>query len=134
MKKKKRLIFLVLIVAAVAFLYSASPRLQAQVFVALHGSRIQQSLSSGGGIPAHTGAKAFNTWEGEHNMTEFILDYRGSCYYGCYYSPDDVPLAFQNTRTSLTQDEAGNCTWESFGNYGKTTRIKQGWYYFEAHF
>jgi len=38
-----------------------------------------------------------SAWEGEHSVVEFLITIRGGTYYGCYYLPDDVPLAFQNT-------------------------------------
>jgi hypothetical protein len=76
-----------------------------------------------------------NTWEGEHSMVEFLVTTRGDTYYGCYYSPDDVPLAFQNTAAELTQCGHDSWKWSAEGdNSGKTMKIMDHWYYFEASF
>ena len=79
------------------------------------------------------GYKYANTWEGEHAMVEFLISTRGDTYYGCYYSPDDVPLAFQNTVADLTQCGHDSWKWSAEGdNAGKTMKIMDHWYYFEA--
>ena len=55
-------------------------------------------------------------------------------YHGFYYSPDDVPLAFQNTAVPL-EETADGWTWRAEGdNRGFTRRLAPGWYYFEAYF
>ena len=79
--------------------------------------------------------KYFNEWPGEHPMTEFILYTWGNTYYGCYYSVDDVPLAFQNADLDLKQTGRNQWTWQSEGdNHGMTERVKKNWYYFKASF
>ena len=78
--------------------------------------------------------KYVNFWPGEHDMAEYIVESRGSTYYGFYYSPDDVTLAFQNTDAPLTQDGSG-WSWTGQGdNHGTTRRITEKWFYFEASF
>ena len=69
-------------------------------------------------------------------MVEYILISNGNTYRGFYYSPDDVPLAFQNTETILYQEDGSNrWTWSSEGdNHGETYKIDDGWYYFSASF
>jgi len=89
------------------------------------------------GVPADNavlfGYECVNTWEGEHTMVEFLITARGDTYYGCYYSPDDVPLAFQNTDAKLTQCGHDSWKWSADGdNAGKTIKIMDHWYYFEA--
>lgn len=78
--------------------------------------------------------KHVNLWPGEHDMAEYIVESRGSTYYGFYYSPDDVPLAFQNTDVALRSDGSG-WSWTGEGdNHGTTHRITEKWFYFEASF
>ena len=91
------------------------------------------------GVPADDvvlfGYKYVNTWEGEHSMVEFLITTRGDTYYGCYYSPDDVPLAFQNTEAELTQCGHDSWKWSAEGdNQGKTMKIMDHRYYFKASF
>jgi len=118
------------------------PKVRTNLFVRLYHEEIEESLSLGMGVPADDavlfGYKYVNTWEGEHSMTEFLIAASGfvpeSTYYGCYYSPDDVPLAFQNLDTVLVQ-EGDSWTWVGEGdNCGITTKIMDNWYYFEASF
>ena len=66
-------------------------------------------------------------------MVEYIL-LTGSGYYGFYYSPDDVPLAFQNVPVPLEETSTGwQCQAEG-DDHGFTYRLSPGWYYFEVHF
>lgn len=74
---------------------------------------------------------------GEHNMVEFIVDGDGlippAQYYGFYYSPDDVPLPFQNVKVPLTEYKENEWEWTEEGdNHGITKKITDCWYYFEA--
>lgn len=74
---------------------------------------------------------------GEHNMVEFMIDGDGvippAQYYGFYYSPDDVPLAFQNVKVPLTEYKENEWEWTEEGdNHGITKKITDCWYYFEA--
>jgi len=79
--------------------------------------------------------QSVNAWLGQHEMIEYILPTPGGSYHGFYYSPDDVPLAFQNIDTPLTQTEPNCWTWHTEGdNRGKTTKIKDHWYLFQATF
>lgn len=76
-------------------------------------------------------------FEGEHNMVEFMVDEDGMIppaqYYGFYYSPDDVPLAFQNVKVPLTEYKENEWEWREEGdNRGVTKKIIDCWYYFEA--
>lgn len=78
--------------------------------------------------------KYVNLWPGEHDMAEYIVTVLGDTYYGFYYSPDDVPLAFQNTQVLLAPFEEG-WIWTAEGdNHGTTRRITEKWFYFEASF
>lgn len=76
-------------------------------------------------------------FSGEHEMVEFMVDDDGMIapaqYYGFYYSPDDVPLAFQNVNVPLTEYKENEWEWSEQGdNRGVTKKITECWYYFEA--
>ena len=134
-RKKRIIIGAAILLATCAALYFANPELRVRRFVAAHGEEIEESMAAGHGISARIGIKYFNTGEGEHDMTEFILFTMGDTYYGCYYSPDDVPLAFQNTDMELSQDGHDYWEWQAEGdNHGATEKIRDHWYYFEASF
>lgn len=112
-KFKKRLPGIVLGIFLAAVLITTSiPKVRTTLFVKLYHDDIEQSLIQGMGVPADDavlfGYKYVNTWKKEHSMTEFLISASGfgseTTYYGCYYSYDDVPLAFQNLDTVLVQD------------------------------
>ena len=115
------------------------PQLRVSHFVNTYHTLIEDGLKAGNGVPADDavilGYKAVNSWEGTHPMTEFVIMAWGNTYYGCYYSPDDVPLAFQNTDVELTQDGHDYWEWKADGdNHGSTSKILEHWYFFKASF
>ena len=59
-----------------------------------------------------------------------------SSYYGFYYSPDDLPLAVDVTRTENLKAEGNGFGWEEPGgdNWYYTERIMENWYYYESHY
>lgn len=59
-----------------------------------------------------------------------------SSYYGFYYSPDDLPLAVDVTRTENLRPEGNGFGWEEPGgdNWYYTERIMENWYYYESHY
>ena len=127
------------LLAAVVLAVYTLPKLRATVFVKIYHTQIEASLVAYMGVPASDavvlGYQSVNSWEGDHPMTEFILMSYGSTYYGCYYSPDDVPLAFQNTAAALAQTGTDRWEWRAEGdNHGATVKILPCWYYFEASF
>lgn len=142
--KKKRILIVIAIIAitVVTIAVLSMPKIRTNLFVQLYHETIEESLSNSMGVPADDavlfGYKYVNTWEGEHSMTEFLIGASGfgseTNYYGCYYSYDDVPLAFQNLDTTLVK-EGDFWTWVGEGdNCGITTKIRDKWYYFEASF
>ncbi len=139
---KKKLKWILVVVAAVIVLSAVllnSPQFRTKLFVGLYADDVEHGLSIGAGVPADDavflGYKSINSWEGEHGMTEFIIIARGDTYYGCYYSPDDVPLAFQNVDVELIPDGENKWTWTAEGdNHGATSKMKEHWYYFAASF
>ena len=122
----------VLVVLAVCgAAYMASPRLQAERFVAQHGVELEEQIQTGGTLPEDLDV---TFWDGKHPMAEVILFAWGDTYYGCYYSPDGVPLPFQNTGLPLHEEKDG-WSWTAEGdNHGFTAHLEGNWYYFEASF
>ena len=114
-----------------------TPEKRVDRYVASHLAELQaamddyflrgQPLSYDGAIPA------VNHWPGQHPMVEYIL-FTGPGYYGFYFSPDDIPLAFQNAHISLEETSTG-WQWQGEGDdHGSTRRLSPHWYYFEAYF
>ena len=137
MKKKITAVLLICVCLAGA-VWCFNPKVRTNVFVALHSSSLEEAYQPGV-YPARIGDKYLNDWPGEHPMAEFTLSTFGlvpsTGYYGCYYSPDDVPRPFQNAPVPLVQTDDGRWEWTGEGdNHGTTSKIKDGWYYFEAHF
>ncbi len=133
MKRKWIVCAVIVLLMAVTVLLSM-PRFRAELFVSLYREKIEQGF-----VPApdavFLGYQSANRWEGVHPMTEFILFTRGDTYYGVYYSPEDVPLGFQNVTVELVLDGQGGWVWTGEGdNHGATSRITGCWYYFEASF
>lgn len=140
MKKKRKWIIAIIIVLIVALgsVYSI-PKLRVSLFVHSYHELIEEALAAGNGVPADDAVLLdydyVNSWEGAHPMTEFVIMTYGDTYYGCYYSPDDVPLAFQNTDVEVTQDGHDYWEWEAEGdNHGSTSKIMEQWYFFKASF
>lgn len=127
-----------ILVLSVICIYSV-PKLRVSLFVNAYHELIEESLAASHGVPADDavlfGYDAVNSWEGTHPMTEFVIMAYGDTYYGCYYSPDDVPLAFQNTDVKVMQSGHDYWEWEADGdNRGSTSKIMSHWYFFEASF
>ena len=112
------------------------PGLHARCFVAKYSRGIEAAYHTGGGIPGLAGEFPFNQWPGEAPMLEFMLGNRGARYYGCYYSPQNVPLAFQNADQHLVPQSENRWEWEeAYGdNGGFTCRLQKNWFYYEAWF
>ena len=73
-------------------------------------------------------------------MTEFLIGARGfllvdAKYFGCFYSPNDQPAAFQNADVELVSDGENRWIWQGEGdNCGSVEKLRDKWYYFEAQF
>ena len=141
MKKGIKIGIVVLVcifVLTVVSIYSI-PKLRISLFVNMYHELIEEGLTAGHGVPADDavllGYKAVNSWDSSHPMTEFVIVSWGNTYYGCYYSPDNVPLAFQNTDAELTQNGHNYWEWSAEGdNRGETSKIMDCWYFFKASF
>lgn len=132
------IVFICILFVSVISIYFI-PKLRVVLFVKAYHERIEEGLKAGNGVPADDavllGYKAVNSWNASHPMTEFIIMSYGDTYYGCYYSPDNVPLAFQNVDVELIQNGHNTWEWKADGdNHGSTSKIMEYWYFFKASF
>lgn len=141
MKKKKRIVTIILWLAALAVLFIwSSPEQKVDRFVAKNAEVLEESLGTdlSGGYPGGLGIQYYNCWgeDSGHPIGEFCFGpsiLHGRQYYGCYYSPDDVPRGFQSVEVTLVPDGENRWTWRAEGdNRGMTKKIQDRWYYFEA--
>ena len=138
MKKMRLAIVMVAVVALVSvFSYKMnSPDKLAERFVKHHSAEVEALAEAGAPLPQEVAGKQLDAWtEGEHPMYEVTLITIGDTTYGCYYSPDDTPLPYQNTGLKLVDDVRGGWSWRADdGTYGYTERIADDWFYFDFHF
>ena len=141
MKKKKRIVTIILWLAALAVLFIwSSPEQKVDRFVAKNAEVLEESLGTdlSGGYPGGLGIQYYNCWgeDSGHPIGEFSFGsslLHGRQYYGCYYSPDDEPRGFQSVEVTLVPDGENCWTWHAEGdNRGMTKKIQDRWYYFEA--
>ena len=141
MKKKKRIVTIILWLAALAVLFIwSSPEQKVDRFVAKYAEVLEESLGTdlSGGYPGGLGIQYYNCWgeDSGHPIGEFCFGpslLHGRQYYGCYYSPDDEPRGFQSVEVTLVPDSENCWTWHAEGdNRGMTKKIQDRWYYFEA--
>ena len=96
MKKRKWIWIGLAVILIASVLLLSNPQIRTNLFVRIYHEQIEEGLKMHAGVPADDavlfGYKYVNTWEGEHSMVEFLITTRGDTYYGCYYSPDDVPV------------------------------------------
>lgn len=137
MKKKGWLLVLAFVIGAALFL--STPERRVKGYFHSHQEELTQAVARwqmGEGLSFAPGLTA-NIWEGEHDMVEYIVISRGIVpsgrYYGFFYSPDSVPLAFQNSGEALTRRSQYEWVWQGEGdNRGRVELIQPNWYYFEA--
>lgn len=141
MKKKKRIVTIILWLAALAVLFIwSSPEQKVDRFVAKYAEVLEESLGTdlSGGYPGGLGIQYYNCWgeDSGHPIGEFCFGpslLHGRQYYGCYYSPDDEPRGFQSVEVTLVPDGENCWTWHAEGdNRGMTKKIQDRWHYFEA--
>ena len=141
MKKKKRIVRIILWLAALAVLFIwSSPEQKVDRFVAKNAEVLEESLGTdlSGGYPGGLGIQYYNCWgeDSGHPIGEFCFGpsiLHGRQYYGCYYSPDDEPRGFQSVEVTLMPDGENCWTWHAEGdNRGMTKKIQDRWYYFGA--
>ena len=132
MKKKKRIVRIILWLAALAVLFIwSSPEQKVDRFVAKNAEVLEESLGTdlSGGYPGGLGIQYYNCWgeDSGHPIGEFCFGpsiLHGRQYYGCYYSPDDEPRGFQSVEVTLMPDGENCWTWHAEGdNRGMTKKI-----------
>ncbi|MCD7733467.1 MAG: hypothetical protein LUH56_08535 [Oscillospiraceae bacterium] len=119
-----------------------NPKFQAWVFVARYGDYIEEKYENHiiitDGVPC-VSATYFGP-DYRHEMIEYTLSGFGiapsSTYYGCYYSPDDLPMAYAQMNYHLVKQSEGYWTWEEKDgdNHGSVAKIRDGWYYYSVSF
>jgi len=126
------------LLAAVLLSGYFSPRKRIERYVDAHLETLEQDMynyfEKGQYLRYDGGIRSVNHWYSTHHMVEYILFTSGGRYYGFYYSPDDVPLAFQNTPCALQREDE---VWRWYGdgdNRGTTGRIRAQWFWFKASF
>ena len=133
MKKKKRIVTIILWLAALAVLFIwSSPEQKVDRFVAKYAEVLEESLGTdlSGGYPGGLGIQYYNCWgeDSGHPIGEFCFGpslLHGRQYYGCYYSPDDEPRGFQSVEVTLVPDGENCWTWHAEGdNRGMTKKIQ----------
>ena len=149
--KKRWYLILICLIAILAVWFMMNPKYRVGLFVDVHGDALEKQIfvenpDHGDStrdtyspiVPSYMGIRNFNTWEGEHDIIEFSLFASGfgseTAYYGCYYSFDNVPVAFQNAPYDLV---SFGDDWIWFGegdNWGMTYRIRDNWFFYKACF
>lgn len=139
MKKKRFILVLALALLVGTVLFFSSPKRRAELYFYRHQSELEASVAcwQEGATLSHDPKLTANVWDGEHDIVEYIVVTRGivpsSAYYGFFYSPDDVPVSFQNSGEELTRRGQYEWTWQGEGDdHGYIELIQPNWYYFEA--
>lgn len=137
MKKKGWILVLAFVIGAALFL--STPERRTMGYFRSHQEELVQAVSRwrmGEGL-SFDPRLTVNVWEGDHSIVEYIVVSRGivpssSCY-GFFYSPDGVPVSFQNSGEALTRRGRYEWVWQGEGdNRGRVELIQPNWYYFEA--
>lgn len=139
MKKKAILLAVILLIAAaltICITCANAPEYRAAQFVRNNGADFSALVALGQPIPETFAQTPCDIWSGEHISYEFRLGtgVGERQYWGVYYSPDAVPLAFQNADVALSAIDEAAWTWSDGNNHGTTKKITDQWYYFEASF
>lgn len=135
-RRKKWLCFLLAALLIGSAIIRFDPYILAENFVGRWGSRVEESLAAGDGLPGNL--PEYKIWGDAHEIIEFPLLGWGlvpqSSYYGCYYSFEDVPVAYEISAVLVAEGD-GCWIWQGEGdNHGLTRKIRDHWYYYEAAF
>lgn len=137
-KKFLAAIVMVLLAAAVICLCS-TPQRRITRFVENNQEALEALAESClRGAPAAASfqkAQVEQVFPGKQDIVQFSYGHSGFRYYGFYYAPQDQPAAYQNADCPLTP--AGKHTWEwsdGTDNGGRTVKIMEKWYFYEAWF
>lgn len=137
--KKKGLIVIALIFLAGAALFFSTPERRAAGYFYRHMEELEENAArwQAGEPLSHDPRLTVNVWDGEHEIVEYIVVSRGlvpsGSYYGFFYSPDGVPVSFQNSGEKLLRRSQYEWVWQGEGdNHGYVELLRPNWYYFEA--
>lgn len=138
MKKKGLVVIALIFLAGAALFFSAQERRAAGYFYR-HIEELEENVArwQAGEPFSYDPRLTVNVWDGEHDIVEYIVVSRGlvpsGTYYGFFYSPDDVPVSFQNSGEELSRQGRDEWVWQGEGdNQGYVELLRPGWYYFEA--
>lgn len=136
MKKRKIISISAVFLIAVLICLFYVPQVRVRLFAYGYHEQIEYGMADNEGVPANDavigGYKYVNTWCEDPWMTEFVILKYGKNYYGCYYSPEDVPFSFQDITDNLTADGQNCWKWQENDSKGITSKIFDEWYYFKA--
>lgn len=145
MKKWNRIIIaaalIALTICAVRYIFNPERRIKS--FVNQNSKELaaiaEAYLNSDTTTKIYKGIKVEQVFRGNHDIVQFYYGGFGiapaSKYYGFYYSPDDVPTAYQNVNCRLSVISEDEWGWfDSTDNGGRTIRIMKNWFYYEAWF
>jgi hypothetical protein len=143
-KWKKLIISAALIILAIcAVTYISNPERRVKNFVNHNSEELkliaEAYLNSDTTIKTYKGVEIEQVFRGTHHIVQFYYSGIGiipaSKYYGFYYSPDDIPTAYQNVKQSLTAVSDKEWKWsDGTDNGGRTIKITKNWFYYEAWF
>lgn len=144
MKKKILFAFALVFLAAAIFVYFlGNPQKKIESLVLENTVQLEafaQGQLAGEETPdRYLGVQVEGVFQGENPILQFGYSSFGlvpaSTYYGFYYSPADVPAAYQNADLPLTEADDDSWEWtDGTDNGGVTIRIAPNWFYYEAWF
>lgn len=145
MKKWNRIIVLaaLIILAVYAVKYISNPERRIRSFINQNSKELvtiaEAYLNSDAVTKTYKGVEVEQTFRGSHDIVQFYYGGVGivpaSKYYGFYYSPDDVPTAYQNANCSLSAVSDDEWEWsDGTDNGGRTIKLFKDWFYYEAWF
>jgi len=123
--------------------YVSNPERQIKNFINENSKELvtiaESYLNSDTTVKTYKGVKVEQAFRGNNDIVQFYYGGKGiapaSKYYGFYYSPDDVPVAYQNANCNLTDVSDDEWKWsDGTDNGGRTIRIMENWFYYEAWF
>ena len=139
----KRLALVYVIFLSCIFLSSCADNLsKKQIFTLVkeHHDFLQQCIDERNYHRALDIKGIQDTYEKRNDYVEFYCGGAGwassTSYYGFYYSPADIPLAVDVTKTSMLTPKDDGWGWKEpdGDNIYYTERIMAHWYYYESHY
>jgi len=146
MKKWNKIIIaaILIILAICAVKYISNPERQIKNFINQNNEELvtiaEAYLNSDATIKnTYKNVEVEQVFRGNNDIVQFYYGGVGivpsSKYYGFYYSPDDVPTAYQNVNCRLSAVSDDEWEWsDGTDNGGRTIRIMKNWFYCEAWF